>query len=142
MDQQTITTGPGDYATAPRTNHPNDPRNDVDGLTDLADQAHQRIVERLAEGEAVCKVTARDIFNALPSHHQLDLLERLFGLGFLSGDHKRDATEQLIQDAGQVVHDFVEGNDHLRDSMLDDMEEEARREAMDGGDPNAAGWVA
>jgi len=122
--------GPGDYATAPRTNHPNDPRNHVDGLTDLCDQAHQRIVERLSEGEAVCKVTARDIFNAIPSHHQLELLERLFGLGFLSGDHKRDATEQLIQDAGQVVHDFVESNDNLRDSMLEEMEREDFEEAM------------
>jgi hypothetical protein len=99
-----------------------------DGISDLCDRAHQRVVEKLVEGGTVCKVRIEDVFDALESHDRTGLLVRLAGLGFLAGEHKRDATEQLIQDAGQIVHDFVENNDFLRDAELDAMEAESDRE--------------
>jgi hypothetical protein len=132
MDQQTISTGPGDYATAPATSHPHDPRNDIDGLTDLADQAHQRVVTKLIEGDTLCKVRIEDVFCGLIEKDRpraIELLVRLCGLSHLSGDAAKNETDDIAKLAEQVLHDFVESNEHLRDSELDAMAEEARCEA-------------
>lgn len=107
--------------------HPNDPST-IEPTQDLLDQAHQRIVEKLVEGGTVAKVRIEDVFERLHSVHQVELLVRLCGLGFLTGEEKRDATDQLIQDAGQILHDFVEASDTLMDAELWDMEQEAREE--------------
>ena len=103
--------------------HPNDPET-VETPSDVADRAHQRVVEKLANGETVCKVTAAQIL--LECSNPDELLERLFGLGFLAGEEKLEATEQLIQDTVRVVNDFVASNDYLRDAELEDMEAEDR----------------
>lgn len=120
----------------PATNHPHDPRNDVGGLTDLCDIAHQRIVTKLIEGDTLCKVRIEDIFDNLIEKDRpaaIELLVRLCGLSQMSGEVAKNETDDIVKLAEQALHDFVENNDHLRDSELEDMEEEARREAMEEG---------
>lgn len=110
--------------------HANDPANDHAGITDLCDIAHQRIVTRLVEGDTICKVKIEDVFDSLIQkrrHVAIELLVRLCGNAFLPS---KDKDEDLERDCAQVLHDFVEADDNLRDSMLDEMEQEAIEEAM------------
>lgn len=138
MDQQaTIQNGPGDYATAPETNHPHDPRVDSDRAADIADRAHEKVVERLAEGETYCKVNAADVFHELiekDSDKAVELLERLFQASI--GPRHHGSEDTLLRDARQVIDDYLEGRGSwLVDRMAEDLEQKEREEAMEEGQP-------
>src|SRR5262245_22155798 len=111
MDQANLP-GPGDYATAPRTTHANDPRV-LDSTTDALDEAHQRIVTRLIEGDTFCKVRIEDVFDDLIQRDRplaIEFLVRLCGNAFLPS---KDKDDNLERDCAQKLHDFVEANDYL-----------------------------
>jgi len=115
--------------------HANDPAT-LEPPTDILDEAHQRVVNRLLE-DGYCKVTLEDVCDQLIERDRpkaIELLSRLCGLSQLHGDTAREEVDDIVVLAKQELDDFVERSD-LVSSMLEDMEQEQIEEAMEEGEP-------